>query len=78
MSTISVRIPDSIHNRLRILSKEEHVSINQLIGTSLAEKLSAIDTENYLKERAQKGNLKDFHAVLAKVPSRKPCAGDDL
>ena len=64
MSTISVRIPDSIHNRLRVLSKEEHVSINQLIGTSLAEKLSAIDTEKYLKERTSQGLLKDFEDVM--------------
>ena len=78
MSTISIRIPDSIHNRLRALSKQEHISMNQLISTSLAEKLSAIDTETYLKERASKGNVKDFQAVLAKVPSRKPVEGDEL
>ncbi|NLE11602.1 MAG: toxin-antitoxin system HicB family antitoxin, partial [Actinobacteria bacterium] len=38
MSTISLRLPDSLHKRVRELAKSEHVSINQFIATALAEK----------------------------------------
>ena len=42
MSTISLRLPESLHKRVRELAKREDVSINQLIATALAEKLSAL------------------------------------
>jgi hypothetical protein len=38
------------------LAEKESVSINQLITLALAEKLSALMTEDYLEERAKRGN----------------------
>ena len=68
MSTLSLRLPDSLHSTARSLAKQEHVSINQLIATAVAEKISALMTENYLEARAKRGKRRDFDAVLAKVP----------
>ncbi|MCJ8331021.1 MAG: toxin-antitoxin system HicB family antitoxin [Lentisphaeria bacterium] len=68
MSTISVRLPDSLHKRIKILSEKEHVSMNQLIALAVAEKISVLETEDYLSERAQRGNKKKFNNVLSKVP----------
>jgi predicted transcriptional regulator len=48
MSTISVRIPDSLHRRIKDLSKKEHVSMNQLIALAVAEKVSVLEAEDYL------------------------------
>ena len=42
MSTISLRLPDSLHKQVRKLAEKESVSINQLITLALAEKLSAL------------------------------------
>ncbi len=67
MSTVSVRLPESIHNRVKALARQEKVSINQLITTALAEKLSALDTEAYLKERAKLGARSKFEKALSKV-----------
>lgn len=72
MSTLSLRLPDSLHETARSLAKREHVSVNQLIATALAEKVSALMTEDYLEERAKRGNREDFDAVLAKVPDIEP------
>ena len=36
MSTISLRLPASLHKSVRELAKKEDVSINQLITTALA------------------------------------------
>jgi hypothetical protein len=41
MSTVGVRLPTSIQNRIKVLSKEEKVSNNQFITTALAEKCNA-------------------------------------
>ena len=68
MSTISLRLPDSLHKRVRKLAQQESVSINQLITLALAEKLSALTTEEYLTERAKRGGRKKFLRAMSKVP----------
>ncbi|MCP4297243.1 MAG: toxin-antitoxin system HicB family antitoxin [Proteobacteria bacterium] len=40
MSTLSLRLPDSLHERVKNLSKVEGVSINQFITLALTEKMS--------------------------------------
>ena len=67
MSTISLRLPESLHDKARELARQENVSINQLVATALAEKLSALVTEEYLHERAKRGSRRKFEAVLRKV-----------
>jgi len=63
MSTMSLRIPESYHARLRALAKRENVSLNQLITTALGEKLSALDTEAYLRDHAQDATRDSFDAA---------------
>lgn len=72
MSTISLRLPDSLHKQVRKLAEKENVSINQLITLALAEKLSALMTEDYLGERAKRASLKKFRRAMSKVPKVKP------
>ena len=77
MSTISLRLPESLHRQARELAEKEGISINQLIATSLAEKMSALMTGEYLEERARRGSRKAFQRVLLKVKDREPIAGDE-
>ncbi|HSE86991.1 MAG TPA: toxin-antitoxin system HicB family antitoxin [Candidatus Binatia bacterium] len=72
MSTISLRLPDSLHKQVRKLAEKESVSINQLITVALAEKLSALMTEEYLQKRAKRGSRRKFQRAMAKVPKVKP------
>ncbi|MFO7601901.1 MAG: toxin-antitoxin system HicB family antitoxin [Candidatus Desulfacyla sp.] len=60
MSTISLRLPDSLHDKVRELAERENISINQLVTLALAEKISALMTEEYLGERAKRGNKKSL------------------
>lgn len=78
MSAISLRLPDSLHNATRKLAKKEHISINQFIMLAVAEKLSALDAENIIQERAKKGDRKKFMSVLKKVPDVEPDEQDKL
>jgi hypothetical protein len=78
MSTLSLRLPDSLHKRLKELAKRDGVSINQFISTAVAEKLSAMMTVEYLEERARRGDRTRFEAVLAKVADLPPDAADRL
>ena len=78
MSTLSVRLPNSLHNAARELAKQEDVSINQFIAVALAEKVSALTTESYLEERARRGSLKHFQQVMDRVPHNEPEPQDRL
>jgi len=78
MSTLSLRLPESLHNQVRILAKQEGVSINQLLASAAAEKVAALMTEQYLEERAKRGSREKFRAVLAKVPDVVPPPEDAL
>jgi hypothetical protein len=78
MSTLSLRLPESLHERARALAQQEGVSINQLIATALAEKISALDTIGYLKERAARGSREAFLRALEEVPDVDPILGDEL
>ena len=78
MSTISLRLPDSLHESVRVLAKEDNISINQFIATALAEKMSALTTEKYLSERAEKGSKEKFKTALSKVKDIEPDTSDKL
>lgn len=78
MSTISLRLPQSIHDRVRELAKREGVSINQLINSAVAEKVSAFLTRDYLEERAQKGSRAKFERALSMVRDSEPEHDDRL
>jgi predicted transcriptional regulator len=78
MSTLSLRLPESIHEKLGQLAKREGISINQLINSAVAEKLAALLTEQYLEERARRADRSRFEAVLARIPDVAPVPGDEL
>ncbi|RLC00100.1 MAG: toxin-antitoxin system HicB family antitoxin [Deltaproteobacteria bacterium] len=78
MSTLSLRLPESIHNKLREISKKESVSINQFISSAISEKLSAFMTEEYISRRAQRGTRDKFLKALEQVPDVKPEVYDKL
>jgi len=78
MSAISLRLPESLHDKVREIAKRENVSINQIITLALAEKISAMLTEEYLGERAKRGTRARFERALAKVPNVPAQEGDEL
>jgi hypothetical protein len=78
MSALSIRLPNSLHDRARELAQREGISINQLIATALAEKMSALLTEEYFEKRAKRGSRSRFAAALAKVPDIDPEPHDRL
>ena len=71
MSAISVRLPDSLHRRVKALAARDNVSINQLITLALAEKLSALETEDYLGQRAARASKAKFQQALKRIPDRE-------
>ncbi len=75
MSTLSLRLPDSLHDQIKKLASEDGISINQFVVSAVAEKTSAFLTKNYLEERGQLSSKSKFKKAMSKVPNVDP---DDL
>lgn len=78
MTTLSLRLPESLHRKLAEFAESEGVSLNQLISSAAAEKLAALMTEEYLMRRAERGSRAKFDAAMRKVPKAPPIPGDEL
>ncbi len=78
MSTLTIRLPDSLHEHLKEAARKEGVSMNQLITLAVTEKLSALMTADYIQKRAANGDRQAFENILAKVPDTEPDEMDRL
>lgn len=52
--------------------------MNEFFVTAIAEKVSALKTEAYFRERRERGDLTAFDAWLAASPEQPPLDGDTL
>ena len=68
MATVSIHLPESLHQSARDLATRENIPLDQLITLALAKKMSALLTADLLGEQARLADRKAFEAVLAKVP----------
>ena len=78
MSNLSLRLPDSLHRKIRQLAEQDDISINQFIATAVAEKTAALLTVDYLEERARRADPKLVDRILSRVPDVPPDPGDEL
>lgn len=78
MANYALRVPESLFAYARQVAEEEHVSMNQFFVTAIAEKVSALKTEAYFRERQARGELSAFDDWLAATPAAAPDAGDEL
>jgi hypothetical protein len=63
----------------RKAAESEGIALNQLITLALAEKVSAMRTEEYFEERARRANPAKVNRILARVGEGKPpVEGDEL
>ncbi|MEX0890343.1 MAG: toxin-antitoxin system HicB family antitoxin [Balneolaceae bacterium] len=78
MSTLSVRLPESLHKKMKELAEKEGVSMNQFITLAVSEKMSALLTVDYLKIRAEKADRQAFEKIMSEVPDIEPEDYDKL
>ena len=78
MSKLNVTIPNSLHKRLDEIARREGISPDQFVATAVAEKMSALMTEEYFEERARKGSREKYEAALREVPAIEPEEHDKI
>jgi len=77
-SNYPLRLQASLLDEVRRLAHQEGASINQFINVAVAEKLSALRLESYLRERAQRADVPAALALLDRLGNEPPRAGDEV
>jgi pyridoxine/pyridoxamine 5'-phosphate oxidase len=77
MANYALRVPESLFAYARKVAEEEQVSMNQFFVTAIAEKISALKTEAYFRERQARSDLAAFDAWLEASPDAAPVPGDE-
>jgi predicted transcriptional regulator len=67
MSTLTIRLPDDKHARLRQLAKHREISINKLIEELATISIVEFDAESRFRALASKGSIESGLAILDKL-----------
>jgi hypothetical protein len=78
-SNFALRLQPSLMEEARKVARAEGVAVNQLINVAVAEKVSALRTEEYFAERAGRGDVRKALRILKRAGvGQPPVEGDDL
>jgi predicted transcriptional regulator len=69
MGTLTIRLPDDRHNRLKALAKHRKISINKLMEELSTIALAEFDAETRFRAMAAKGSSEKGLAILDKLDS---------
>lgn len=78
MSALTVRLPNSVHQKVKELAERDDISVNQFIAAAVSEKMASVMTLDYLKGEAAKGKCSDFDRFMNLVPNAPIAKGDEL
>jgi len=77
-SNYALRLLPSLKAAAERLAEREGTSLNQLINMALAEKLSALETEDFFRRRAAQGSEPSFRRFLNEALDEPPMEGDEV
>jgi predicted DNA-binding ribbon-helix-helix protein len=78
LAALTIRLPNSVHQKIKELAERDEISVNQFIASAASEKMASVLTVDYLRAEAAKGNRKDFEDFLKMVPELPPQKGDEV
>lgn len=78
-SNVALRLQASLLEEAKRVAEAEGVALNQFINVAVAEKVSALRTEDYFRERSSRARIGKATRILKKAGRGKPpVAGDEL
>jgi hypothetical protein len=77
-SNYALRLPTSLKRELEKVAREDGTSLNQLIVTAVAEKLSALRTADFFEERRARADLGAALEVMNRDRGEEPRNGDEI
>jgi hypothetical protein len=73
----ALRLQASLKSEAERVAKAEGTTLNQFINVAVAEKLSALRTVEYFRERAARGDVAEALALLDRAGDEPPREGDE-
>lgn len=67
MSTLTIRLPDDKHARLRQLAKHRDISVNKLVEELATISIAEFDAESRFRALAARGSMENGLAVLDRL-----------
>ena len=77
-SNYALRLPTSLKRELEKVAREDGTSLNQLIVTAVAEKLSALRTADFFEERRERADIGAALEVMNRERGESPRDGDEV
>jgi hypothetical protein len=78
-SNVALRLQPSLLEEARKVSETEGVALNQFINVAVAEKISALRTEDYFRERSTRASLTKAKRILKRAGrGNPPLPGDEI
>jgi hypothetical protein len=78
-SNVALRLQPSLLDEARRVSESEGVALNQFINVAVAEKLSALRTEEYFRLRSSRADIPQVMRILNRAGKGKPpVPGDEI
>lgn len=90
MGALTVRLPDSLHEKVRDLAEKEGISMNQLVMLAVSEKITRLDADaqfahldaleqfgEAVAKKAKKSPDDFMEELLDRVPNTEPQPGDE-
>ena len=81
VATYPLRLPRSLKAGIKRAgkraSKHDVTSINQFVAMAAAEKLAAIDAEDYFRSRIARADLAAFDKIMSRAGGEPPREGDE-
>jgi hypothetical protein len=70
MATLTIRLPDDKHTRLKELAQSRGISVNKLMEELSTIVLTEFDTYNRFKVMAARGNVQEGLRILDKLDAK--------
>ncbi len=77
-STYPLRLPTSLKKEVARLARRDGASVNQFIALAVAEKVSALETETFFKERGRLADMDEFKKILRRENGVAPSKSDQM
>ncbi len=71
MATLTIRLPDDKHTRLKELAQSRGISVNKLMEELSTIVLTEFDTYNRFKVMAARGNVQEGLRILDKLDAER-------
>ena len=72
MVKMQLRLPDSIHSKIKKIALRESMSINQFLVNSISNELIRYETMRFFEAKARGFSEKDFLDALDEIPDVPP------